>query len=127
LAREGRSDVPGRDTVRQHHVVLDFSSPFARKIEFSMSGAIMTTNSVVRARIDDAVKKTATKVLASMGLTVSDAVRIMLTKVAKDKALPFELTPNALIRDQPIKRRPLDEAARAADGDAVSKKNQSRR
>ncbi len=87
----------------------------------------MTTNSVVRARIDDAVKKTATKVLASMGLTVSDAVRIMLTKVAKDKALPFELTPNALIRDQPIKRRPLDEAARAADGDAVSKKNQSRR
>jgi DNA-damage-inducible protein J len=32
-----------------------------------------------------------------MGLTVSDAVRILLTKVAKEKALPFEMqTPNAL-------------------------------
>ena len=34
--------------------------------------------------------------LATMGLTVSDAVRMMLTRVAHDKALPFEpLTPNA--------------------------------
>ena len=56
----------------------------------------MNTNSVVRARINEVVKRQATAVLADMGLTISDAVRILLTKVAKEKALPFDLTPNAL-------------------------------
>lgn len=56
----------------------------------------MTVNSVVRARISEELKQQATSVLAGMGLTVSDAVRILLTKVAKEKTLPFDLTPNAL-------------------------------
>ena len=56
----------------------------------------MPANAVVRARIDDHIKQEASAVLAAMGLTVSDAVRLMLTKVAHDKALPFEpLIPNA--------------------------------
>jgi DNA-damage-inducible protein J len=56
----------------------------------------MTANSVVRARIDAHIKEEATAVLAAMGLTVSDALRIMLTRVAREKALPFEpLVPNA--------------------------------
>ncbi|MGH8564430.1 MAG: type II toxin-antitoxin system RelB/DinJ family antitoxin [Gammaproteobacteria bacterium] len=56
----------------------------------------MTANSVVRARIDAHIKEEATAVLAAMGLTVSDALRIMLTRVAREKALPFEpLIPNA--------------------------------
>ena len=55
----------------------------------------MTENAVVRARVSEEVKQEASEVLAEMGLTVSDAVRIMLTKVARDRALPFELTPNA--------------------------------
>lgn len=55
----------------------------------------MTTNTVVRARIDEHIKEEATVVLAAMGLTVSDAFRIMLTRVAREKALPFEpLIPN---------------------------------
>jgi DNA-damage-inducible protein J len=55
----------------------------------------MTTNSVVRARIDEQVKEEASVVLASMGLTVSDAFRMMLTRIAREGALPFEpLTPN---------------------------------
>ena len=55
----------------------------------------MRENSVVRARIDEAVKAEATAVLKAMGLTVSDAFRIMLTRVAREKALPFEpLIPN---------------------------------
>lgn len=55
----------------------------------------MTINTVVRARIDEHVKKEATVVLAAMGLTVSDAFRILLTRVARDKILPFEpLIPN---------------------------------
>ena len=56
----------------------------------------MTTNVVVRARIDEHIKEEASAVLAAMGLSVSDAFRIMLTRVAREKALPFEpLVPNA--------------------------------
>ena len=56
----------------------------------------MTTNTVVRARIDEHIKEEAAIVLATMGLTVSDAFRIMLTRIAHEKALPFEaLVPNA--------------------------------
>jgi DNA-damage-inducible protein J len=56
----------------------------------------MAANAVVRARIDGEIKEEATAVLAAMGLTVSDAFRIMLIRVAKERALPFEpLIPNA--------------------------------
>ena len=55
----------------------------------------MTANAVVRARIDEHIKEEASTVLAAMGLTVSDAFRILLTRIAHDKALPFEpLVPN---------------------------------
>lgn len=56
----------------------------------------MAANALVQARIDGVIKEEAAVVLAAMGLTVSDAVRLLLTKVAHDKALPFEpLVPNA--------------------------------
>ena len=48
----------------------------------------MTTD-YVRARIDPAIKNEAANVLATLGLTVSDACRMMLTKVAMEKRLPF--------------------------------------
>jgi DNA-damage-inducible protein J len=54
----------------------------------------MAANPVVRARIDEHIKEDATAVLASMGLTISDAVRILLTRVASERTLPFNLTPN---------------------------------
>ncbi len=55
----------------------------------------MSANAEVRARIDKHIKEEAAAVLAAMGLTVSDAFRILLTRVAHDKALPFEpLVPN---------------------------------
>ena len=55
----------------------------------------MATNSVVRARIDEDVKAEAEAVLASIGLTVSDAFRMMMIRIAKEKSLPFEpLIPN---------------------------------
>ena len=57
----------------------------------------MAANAVVRARIDEHIKEQATAVLATMGLTVSDAFRLMLTRVALERALPFEpLVPNAV-------------------------------
>ncbi|MBG0511931.1 type II toxin-antitoxin system RelB/DinJ family antitoxin [Agrobacterium sp. MOPV5] len=56
----------------------------------------MTANAYVRARIDQALKDDATAVLDSLGLTVSDVMRMMLTRIAREKALPIELTqPNA--------------------------------
>ena len=56
----------------------------------------MTDNSVVRARIDERTKKEAAAVLKSIGLTVSDAFRLLLVRVAAEKQLPFEpLVPNA--------------------------------
>ena len=55
----------------------------------------MTENTVVRARIDQRIKDEATAVLGAMGLTISDAVRLLLTRVAHDHALPFDpLIPN---------------------------------
>src|SRR5438552_4945710 len=58
-------------------------------------GVLMAANSVVRARIDEATKTEAAAVLKAMGLTVSDAFRLLLVKIAKEKALPFApLVPN---------------------------------
>lgn len=55
----------------------------------------MAANQLVQARIDGAIKVEASAVLAAMGLTVSDAVRLMLTRVAREHALPFDpLIPN---------------------------------
>jgi DNA-damage-inducible protein J len=56
----------------------------------------MTENAVVRARIDERIKNEAAAVLGAMGLTVSDAFRLLMVRIAKEKALPFEpLVPNA--------------------------------
>ena len=54
------------------------------------------TDTFARARIDARVKEEAAAVLAGVGLTVSDAFRLMMVRIAKEKALPFEpLIPNA--------------------------------
>ena len=49
----------------------------------------MPENAVVRARIDERVKNEAAAVLGAMGLTISDAFRLMMVRIAMDKALPF--------------------------------------
>ena len=55
----------------------------------------MTHSSVVRARIDERTKKQAAAALKKIGLTVSDAFRLLMVRVAAEKALPFEpLNPN---------------------------------
>ena len=55
----------------------------------------MTANAVVRARIDERTKKEAAAVLEAMGLTLSVAFRLMVMRIAKEKALPFApLVPN---------------------------------
>ena len=57
---------------------------------------LMATTTMVHVRVDERVKSRAAKALAAMGLSVSDAVRVLLTRVASEKALPFNLqVPNA--------------------------------
>lgn len=51
----------------------------------------MAASDVVRARIDSDLKREATTVLSEMGLSVSDAIRLMLVRVAADRALPFDI------------------------------------
>lgn len=53
-------------------------------------------NAVVRARVDEKAKKEATRVLRAVGLTMSDAFRMMVVRIVAEKKLPFEpLIPNA--------------------------------
>ena len=57
-----------------------------------MAGA----DAIVRARIDRATKLEATELFQKMGITVSDAIRMMLVQAVAEKALPFEVkVPNA--------------------------------
>lgn len=53
--------------------------------------AVAPATALVQARIDPKVKDRAAEVLDGMGMTVSDAVRILLTRTAKEGALPIEL------------------------------------
>lgn len=59
----------------------------------------MAANSLVQARIDADVKERAAAVLDHMGLTVSDAVRILLTRVANEGALPFDFAADPAVHD----------------------------
>ena len=70
----------------------------------------MPANDYVRARIDPVIKHEAAAVLANMGLTVSDACRMMLTSIAREKRLPFGSgEPNELTR------RTMERADRGED------------
>jgi DNA-damage-inducible protein J len=56
----------------------------------------MPATEMVHVRVDKRVKQRAAKALSAMGLSVSDAVRVMLTRVAAEQSLPFEVrVPNA--------------------------------
>jgi DNA-damage-inducible protein J len=59
----------------------------------------MPANALVQTRIDPVVKARATAVLEELGMTVSDAVRMLLTRTANEGALPFPLAANAAAHD----------------------------
>ncbi len=59
----------------------------------------MGNTAVIHVRIDENVKAQVSETLASMGLTISDAIRIFLTRVVADQELPFVINaPNAITR-----------------------------
>ena len=71
----------------------------------------MAATTMVHVRVDEQIKAQATETLASMGLTVSDAVRVCLRGVVADKQMPFAIkAPNAETRTAMIE---ADEIARA--------------
>jgi DNA-damage-inducible protein J len=75
----------------------------------------MAANAVVRSRVSVEVKEEATEVLNDMGLTVSDLMRIVLTRVAKERSLPFDLRPNALTVETMQKSARGEELNKAKD------------
>jgi DNA-damage-inducible protein J len=68
----------------------------------------MASNSLVQTRIDADVRDRASAVLESMGLTVSDAVRILLTRTANEGALPLELISGSEAHDAWFRSKVLE-------------------
>jgi DNA-damage-inducible protein J len=59
----------------------------------------MTATDIVRARIDHATKVRAAAALADMGLSISDAIRLLMMRIADERRMPFEVrAPGALTR-----------------------------
>lgn len=74
----------------------------------------MATTAMIHVRVDEKIKAEAAETLASMGLTVSDAVRVFLTRVAADKELPFAVkAPNAASRAAMAEANDIINARRA--------------
>ncbi len=71
----------------------------------------MPSNALVQTRIDADIKERATIVLESMGLTVSDAVRILLTRTANEGALPLELFSTSEVHDAWFRAKVLEAIA----------------
>lgn len=79
----------------------------------------MAATAFVRARIDAKLRDEASEVLAEFGLTVSDIVRMTLTRVARDHAVPLELkVPNAETRAAIAESRALMKKHNARFGNA---------
>ena len=56
----------------------------------------MSSSTMIHVRIDEQIKKKAAETLGDMGLSLSDAVRVFLVRVAAEKQMPFSLkVPNA--------------------------------
>lgn len=90
----------------------------------------MSANALVQTRIDSAVKERATAVLDHLGLTVSDAVRILLTRTANEGALPFALAIDPAAHDAWFKlkvQQALDDSRPAVPDDQVEAQFSKRR
>ena len=79
----------------------------------------MATTTMVHVRIYQDTKAQATEALAAMGLTVSDAIRVFLTRVVAEQQLPFDLNvPNSQTRAAMEEARSMGQA-RYADGNEL--------
>ena len=59
----------------------------------------MAATEIVRARIDQTTKERAAAALADMGLSISDAIRLLMLRIAEERRMPFEVrAPGAVTR-----------------------------
>ena len=82
----------------------------------------MATTAMVHVRVDETLKARAADTLAAMGLSLSDAVRVFLTRVVAEQGLPFELkAPNAATRAALAEAEAIirARAARFSDAEAL--------
>ncbi len=90
----------------------------------------MPANALVQTRIDSAVKERAAAVLEGFGITVSDAVRILLTRTANEGALPFTPVANTAEYDAWFRAKvqeALDDARPAISHETVKARFAKRR
>ncbi len=79
-------------------------------------------SSMLHVRMDDNLKREATEALAAMGLTASEAVRLLFHRIAADQAFPLELkVPNAETRAAMAEAEEIVKSGRArfASADAM--------
>jgi len=68
---------------------------------------MIIADTYVRARIDTVTKDRATEALEAMGLSISDAIRLLMLRIADERRLPFEVkAPNATTRKAILGVRP---------------------
>ena len=81
----------------------------------------MKRYTTLHVRVDNEIKAQASEALASMGLSVSDAVRILLKRVVNDQVFPLELkVPNAQTRLAMEEARAMNKARAACFGSTDS-------
>ena len=79
----------------------------------------MPATTMLHVRVDEDVKEKASEALSLMGLTVSEAVRVFLKRVAVEQAIPFDVrVPNAVTRAAMEEARGITEG-RFADADSL--------
>lgn len=81
----------------------------------------MATDTVVRARIDSRIKEEATHALDAMGLSVSDAIRLLMLRIAQEQRLPFDVKVAKPATTKAIKELEKGKGERFEDADALFK------
>jgi DNA-damage-inducible protein J len=81
----------------------------------------MSADDIVQARIDAETKRKAAEALAAMGLSLSDAIRLLLMRVADEKRLPFDPNPPNAASVAAMQELIAGEGERFAGGEALFK------
>ena len=113
-----------RSDIERHQSIVNdcLTVSQSRYIIMETEDLTMTHSTMLHVRVDDEIKTQASEALAAMGLSVSDAVRILLKRVVNDQAFPLELkVPNAQTREAMIEARAMAKArsARFDSADAL--------
>ena len=79
----------------------------------------MNTDAVVRARIDSATKERAAAALEAMGLSLSDAIRLLMLRIADEQRMPFDVIVPTPTTVKAMRELDLSKGKRFATPDAL--------